>query len=241
MFMLTKMNVWLILSLVFFMSPLSYAQQEEQEQTPPIYEQVDAVFGQLDQSELNTGLLIERAIGVGTFNQQDGLLANLTLADINMFGQIYADLSAAAIQPNYELPDPQQSYMSLARDHQEGQSIPFALLSYEYQQLKESAMDDNLLTYTNGKFYDVPNRPSSPYETKDVFIASPLVHRTANTSVVFDFNSTQFFNNFSDPFTQISINFGDGNGYQNISIGQSKNIQYTSSGKQDILSTKITN
>jgi hypothetical protein len=54
------------------------------------------------------------------------------------------------------------------------------IIDYQFATIKSDAVSTNLLTLTNGELYDVPNRPSSPYETQYAQIAAVVNVKSEN-------------------------------------------------------------
>lgn len=190
-----------ILTILLLLLSGTILAQTEIESSPPIYEEVAYVFENIDFSEVATDILIDKGIGIGTFEEQTGDLSNLKLADVNTFGCMYADLYASATDNSALLPDPSTAYMDAVIAYQEGQTIPFLLLAYRYHQFKSDALTSDLISTSNGQLFDVPNRTTTPYEEKQVFVASPIVHRSKSPTVTFSFDASQEFSNFENPFT----------------------------------------
>jgi hypothetical protein len=123
-------------------------------------------------------------------------------------------------------------------------TIPIGIMDLNYYTLVPAAMTTN--TYfnfdtLNDILYDKPFRPGYPYATNNIFAACPLVNHSNYANCVFrldpQFLLTDIFNqSYYTTGTYLRIDFGDGNGFVNItSTGVSHyNVTYPSDGEKII-------
>ncbi len=106
------------------------------------------------------------------------------------------------------------------------------MLIGRYNTVKSNAFSSNLLSYNSStkQVHDVPGRPQSPYDNKNLFAASPLRSQTVRGIETFIIKSNAIWNNTGKSISQIQINFADGNGFQTITIGTPKTVNYTDTG-----------
>lgn len=124
-------------------------------------------------------------------------------------------------------------------------TITIGILDYDFDQ----AISDSIFYDTNFFFVDTlnntisdnPNRTSSPYTRKSLFSASPLVkgYHFSNPVFCFDpaYHFTDLFNLPDYTGATLRIDFGDGQGWHNITNFNQKqyfNVSFNGSGVQHI-------
>ena len=230
------------LVLVFFASgaTMSFAQTtdiyDSLTQTPQ--QQFEYITQNLNLSEVNTGFLVDKAlpmVPIEKFNGQQ--LSNDNRGSTFKFCKLYAMLSSMGISSNFNLPHP-SSYTSLVENPQNSQ-ILMGVLMYEYNQFREDALTQNLLTTNGVQFFDVPGRPQSPYLEKEVFLASPMKQRVAGLIQEFKLPSALVYTNSTKTIASIEMDFDDGMGFRNVIIDQGVSISYSQEGLKTI-KTRIT-
>lgn len=112
--------------------------------------------------------------------------------------------------------------------------IDLPVLFGAYQTIKSTAISQNLLSISNERLQDVPNRTQSPYTTNYVFGAAPAIGGDYDGNVTFALRSDLFVNNSSKILSSFSVDFGNGVGYQSMAVNTQKNITYSSNGTKTI-------
>ena len=91
----------------------------------------------LDFTEVNTDLLIDKGLGIAKYEEYDGNLNNTVEADINSFGVVYADICSAALNADAILPSP-DNYVEASKNYKQGEDVSFVFLAYEYDAIIKS-------------------------------------------------------------------------------------------------------
>jgi hypothetical protein len=143
---------------IFFMHPLM-------SQVNNFGANISYLMKHLDFTEVTSGLLADRSVPFVLLDSFDGQqLLPVNEMDVSAFGLMYATLYGAALDSTTLLPHP-DAYMGTAAGLGKGDTIPFAILHYDYHRVREDALTQNLLEVIDSQLYDVPNRPQSPYPT----------------------------------------------------------------------------
>ncbi len=107
-------------------------------------------------------------------------------------------------------------------------TVPFVIQYVKYGSVKSTAFSTNLLVQntSNKMIYDgASNTTGQAYNTHYILAAQPLLHRVGFGKVTFHFNSQFVFSNLTMPNT-FQVDFGNGAGYQTITMNSYKTISY---------------
>lgn len=181
-------------------------------------ENMAEMIAPLDKSLITTGLLADKAF---IFSSMEGFNGqNDSVISLARWKQFYRQLHNASILPNTLIsPD---SIISMAKGYLAQNIIPIAILNVKYNEFKPYALDSNLVQFSNGKLYDVPGRNQSPYNEKRLFVSTLLKDEIYQGQVNFRIDDNFYINNTPDTISSIEIDFGDGQGFRNISQGNKK-------------------
>lgn len=116
-------------------------------------------------------------------------------------------------------------------------TVPIFLINHRYYSLKPTALYDGLFTTNidSTVLYDNPARTSSPFLQQRLFIGGPYTQSNAyHTTGEVTFSIPPDFIVTDQPSSYLFIDFGDGSGYQFVTLGQKKTINYTNSGLKTI-------
>ncbi|WP_419802358.1 T9SS type A sorting domain-containing protein [Mucilaginibacter sp.] len=190
----------------------------------------DSCFSNLNKSGITTGILYDRIY---------------PLAALPIFNQNYADTSSKVhlIQAYSELFYAAYSNAGMIIPDTLSQRItnklnygivPIGILNYRFNYIDTTAINNNLLTTSGMLFYDVANRPRSPYLERLVSVAAVLTDTITTNSPYFELSSSLYFNNTSNAIANLNVDFGDGTGLHTIGLGQGTSINYSSSGVKTV-------
>jgi Secretion system C-terminal sorting domain len=203
-------------------------------QTTP-NEQLRQVFAPLDKSLATTGYLVNQQFSFVEPGLFQGKASDTIRADINTFGILFGAMSNSRIINGGGLLMPYPSYLDSVRNHKSVETIPIALMTWQYDRIvPELAIEHNLLTFANDQFFDVPNRPISPYFVCSLFTAAPI-HRNLNTlSPKFSLPGTLWYNNLENTTPTMSLDAGDGQGWRPISKQSLASAKYDTPGEKTL-------
>lgn len=192
--------------------------------------QVEEALSTLDYNEVSTGILYEKIPTYYPLHYNDGtyIADSISVIEENfliMYGMI--DKAHTGISPMMPVADFLDLSKTLAADET---NIHLSLLHYRYNRFKEYALDQNLITFQNDHFYDVVNRPESPYSENTLFAATTLRHETTEKEVSFLLESNHIFSNITPSPGNLEINFDDGNGWTDLLVNHPINVVYPDTG-----------
>ncbi|MFD2160877.1 T9SS type A sorting domain-containing protein [Paradesertivirga mongoliensis] len=199
-------------------------------------EYVNYVFGNLAFSQVSTNYLLERSLSSFEPEYFDGKNNDdKIIKSVGHFYSLYNTIYYSALDTaaSYAIVHPTELSVS-AKTWEDQGYIPLILLNRSYNTIKQNALFDGLFTTNSDStiLYDNPNRTTSPYSQKRVFITTAYSKNRPYRSL----GEVKFFIapdnlHFTDTLSgQIEVDFGDGNGYQYVTINTSKTVNYNSSG-----------
>lgn len=115
-----------------------------------------------------------------------------------------------------------------------GGKVPIGIINFRFNQIDTNSVADNLIENRNGTFYDVLNRPRSPYWKKQVSIISPLTDSAEGLQVSFQTSPGLYLQNTGHAITSLKADFNNGRGLINIGLNNTVKINYSSYGKKII-------
>ncbi len=106
------------------------------------------------------------------------------------------------------------------------------LLIGHYNSIDDNAANNGLLTYNSytRQLNDVPNRPSSPYLTKNLFAATPLENTNITGIANIIVKSSLNYNNTGASLSSVQIDFANGQGFVTIPLDVAVSAAYTDTG-----------
>jgi hypothetical protein len=190
---------------------------------------VDHVFENMDLSQVPTGMLAERALGLIPLDRFDGqTLSDSSELNFIFFNRIYYMMYAAAVGNNI-LPHPDTYYDAMGND-----TIPLGILLFDYAHIRPDVIDAGILDTVDGQFVPVTGNTSSPYLQKKLCAVHPMTERLVGAQHEFVLASNKIFSNFSHPITSITMDWDDGNGLQSYQVGDNISIQYGTGGIKNV-------
>jgi len=187
---------------------------------------VDSLFTHLNKSSITTGILYDRAYplaAVHLFNKKE-----VDTAYSDYLIEAYRELFASSYsQAGWINPD---SLVNKANMATSLRTIPVGLSFYTYNVIDTNAIANNLIQmHSDSLYYDTPNRASSPYNTLNTFIGSPMQDSVrADSAVVFYFSTNLYVNKSAFTLTSLKVDFNDGKGLVAVTLGSSHSVTYQS-------------
>jgi hypothetical protein len=98
--------------------------------------------------------------------------------------------------------------------------------------INDNAANNGLLTYNTNtrQLNDVPNRPSSPYLTKNLFAACPTENVSITGEAKVIVKSSLNYNNTGASLSSVQIDFANGQGFVNIPLNVAVTAAYNDTG-----------
>ena len=231
------MKTFLPLLIICFLSVNSLTAQSTSplllQQTDSLRLRLGQIFAPLDKTQISTGYLAEYASPLLDLHFYNGILSDSNRTDLTVFHYLRATLASASINGPDTLPNSAQINARLeATQAAFPEAIPIVMQYMSYDQIRKDAVEKNLIQVQNNQVYDVANRPETPYEVKNLFVAAPGIAYSPDGQVSFVFNRNLHLSNnpYRKSTYKIAIDFGDGRGYQIAQYNQPISTNYSTPG-----------
>ncbi|WP_299291991.1 T9SS type A sorting domain-containing protein [uncultured Mucilaginibacter sp.] len=198
-----------------------------QAQTQKNYTQTaDSCMSNLNKSNITTGIFYDRVYpfsGLSVFNDNYA-----DTSSNSHYLQGYNELYNAAYSTNSMVaPD---NYLQQVSAKLQSAIVPIGILNYRFNYLDTTAIQNNLISTSGLLLYDVPNRPSSPYRERLLSLAAVLTDSIRTSTAYFELSSSLYLNNTGNTISNVNVDFADGSGLHQLSLGQGISITYPSIG-----------
>lgn len=201
----------------------------------PFEQRMQQIFQNVNMSAVTTHLLIDKAVQLCPAENYDGVTLNTEHAvTYSTWQNLYGTLFSAALQTQYRLPDPRNSYLAVSNIITQDNPIPISIIDFNYHKLKEDVLENGILTENNDNLYDVPNASESAFQMKYAFSATPVINNITQENVQFVLQGNMVFSNTGKTISSVQIDFSDGDGFKTLALNSPVSINYTSNGKKYI-------
>jgi hypothetical protein len=230
----------LLLLVVILLSFLGYAQREGIEIDREWAELINPYFESLDKDRVPHGVLLDYAMEFTNVPAYNGTLTDSTSVDINVFSNIYKTLLMGRVTPDTTFFPRMETVASQWFHHRnnlnsEEEGVPVLVLSglyYNYARFDQSALDNGKIVVENNQYHDVYDNEAwqNPYEVLEtVAYALPVKNiRGGQFEVVLP--EELFLSNNPDEIISIEIDFGDGQGFRELTFGEHLPVVYDGNG-----------
>lgn len=194
----------------------------------------DRVFGSLNQTEINSGILADYGLDLADHEIYNGTITDENEMNMDKWRALYGSLLSSVINPSSSMIHLKTINQTLSTQWASYDptdpviDVPVQLI--RYQVLRDDALTNNLISNQNGVLQDVAGRPMSPYLSKYAFAAAPHLGYDDDGRVSFAIRSSLFVNSSDKAVLNFAADFDDGNGYQVLTLNTAKPVVYTSSG-----------
>jgi len=191
------------------------------------------IFGNINKSKVTTGYLKEFGIRFADIEACNGSLSSNNFVTVKEWNNLYNSLYSmrvGTVAQNMMAPSVVNTNLKTAQSN--SNDILIAVQHYNYQQYKTNAYTNGDVIITNDKIYDVAGR--NPYDSKTLFAITPLKQNLQGSNFTFKLPSNLIYSNVGHTISQITVDFSNGQGYQNVAVNEVKNISYTSGGEKTI-------
>lgn len=202
--------------LIALATALPYAGNAQAIDTSDIYGLTKYTLQPLNKGFVSSGFLSNQGTMLLSMQRFNGTLTYDNRYNLNLWRIMYVQLQKSYCG-NASNPLPDIVTVNNAIENASGNAEPnnIALLMGNYDELREDALANNLVTYntTTKQVYDVRSREESPYISKQLFAASPINNYTFTGTETFKFNSNLFYNTTGQSLSSLQINYGNGQGF----------------------------
>ena len=224
-----KKKLLVLLAVIFMQVTVVQAQEDYQKKMDNIFE--------IPASKIPSGILIDRSPVVLDMNGYNP--ANKEQVDtcsLYKWMCIYYRLYASHLKLQDFQYDKTIAQQYLSPIKQKTGKIPLGILFYDYDKLKANAMKDRLLSVdtVNMKVRDISGARGILTETATCFAVSPMVDTIPAGDYSFYIDPSLFVSNKTKELDELYIDFDDKQGYVRVSIGETINVSYSSSGNKTL-------
>jgi hypothetical protein len=191
------------------------------------------IFGNINKTKVTTGYLKEFGIRFNEIEAYNGFIDPENFVDITQLESLHSSLYTMRIgnvASNLVTPNTVSNNLKTAQNNTE--DILLAVQHYNYQQYKINAVNNGDVWISNGQINDVTGR--NPYDTKTIFAVAPLKQEIQGNTFNFKVPINLIYTNVSLSINSIQIDFGNGQGYQNVTLNSVKSITYSSGGEKEL-------
>jgi hypothetical protein len=176
---------------------------------------VDTIFSLLDVNLMPNGILIDRLAGENPLVLYDGSCNDCHTND-QSFRQLMLDLQTCRFANNTFLLDYDDVYQNYVEHNK---AVPLQIVNILYDKIRDDAFSENLLQATDSLLDEGSNTSESPYNSYR-FLAFRVANNIFLQGISFVIDSNFYLSN--DPsfiISKIEIDFGDGQGFQEVTFG----------------------
>jgi len=174
-------------------------------------DRMNYIFQHVNKSRVTTGLLSDYGLYMVEPDVFDGIPADSNYVDMDTWKILYSGMYSSKINNNVSLTLP-ETVFTLIDSAIHTTAVPVAMMHYQYNQLNENAVTQNLLQIVNEQIIEVPNA-ASPYLTKQLFAVAPKELYFTGGTVSFIFKSDLWYQNVNKTIQKCEINFNNESGY----------------------------
>jgi hypothetical protein len=191
------------------------------------------IFGNIDKTKVTTGYLKEFGIRFNEIEAYNGFIDSENFVDVTQWKSLYSSLytmKVGNVTSNMTSPNTISNNLKTAQNNTE--DILLAVQYYNYQQYKINAVNNGDVSISNGQINDVAGR--NPYDSKTIFVVAPLKQEIQGNTFNFKVPNNLIYTNVSLSINIIQVDFGNGQGYQNVTLNSVKSITYSSGGEKEL-------
>jgi len=191
---------------------------------------INNVFPDFDKTGMQSDILYNPSSisNISTFKEKKH--------DLYSFYQVYKSIAFSDFQQR--LPA-LETLKNTASNELMSLNIPLALIYSEYDVFNDNAKNNNLIFKNSDNTVGRTASDLNIFEYHNILVAAALKPIQRGSEVVFKLSSEMLFNTSEKSILQIEIDFGNGNGYQDLELDQSYEVLYEDEGIKD-LKFKIT-
>lgn len=205
-----------------------------QAQTTNYSDRISHIFGAIDKTKVTTGYLKEFGIRFNSVESYNGILSDTNWVDNSQWQSLYNSLYSMRVGNVASAMTSSSTVFQHLKTQQASNPdvVLLAALHYTYQQYKTTAYTNGDVTIVNDRIYDVSGR--NPYVYKTAFAVNPMKHYLTGDTFSFKLPSNMIYSNSQYTLNSVQVDFGNGQGYQTISLDTIINVTYSSGGEKEI-------
>lgn len=195
---------------------------------------LDYNFKHVDQF-MSTDILADRNPNVTRREQFDGQNLDV-VANKDDFYLIRAEMEDARVPYPNEIKSLFDIHKEVGAHYEATGEVIVGVCDYDYEEIKQDAKDNGDIFWDGYQVkFQGGKDPFNMLEQKNTFVMLPLLSDIATDGwVTFNFSLEHIYTNLDDHIDHIAVDFGDGNGFVNLIIGQSYSVYYPEPGEHEL-------
>ncbi|MBL7738782.1 MAG: T9SS type A sorting domain-containing protein [Chitinophagaceae bacterium] len=162
----------------------------------------DSLFQYLNKTEITTNILYDRAFPLSELHGYNSAVDTVTT---DFLEQSYLEIYNAAFSRSSLINPDDLSYIQEVENFQN--RVPVGVFDYSFNWIDTLAIQHNLISQTNGMFYDVPGRTQSPYILKRAQMAAPMYENLSAGDITFSLPSYFILSNSGLTVQSVQLSF----------------------------------
>ncbi|MDO7850735.1 T9SS type A sorting domain-containing protein [Hymenobacter convexus] len=206
-------------------------------QSPPpdsLRQHLDHLFAQVDKTQVPAPFLEEYGLRFVPLDVFNGTLTDSSRTNMQAWRMAYASVLTSYITGTNPLPTLGDLNTRLQTQATASAAIPIMVQRINYAALRPDALTAGLFTAQNEQLFDVAGRSQSPYLSRVLFMAAPETSVAATGDVSFVFAQNLHVQSGGGSVSNLSIDFGDGQGYRTATWGQPIGASYCTAGTRRV-------
>ncbi|MFT6844386.1 MAG: pimeloyl-ACP methyl ester carboxylesterase [Flavobacteriales bacterium] len=197
------------------------------------FDELHNKFTGFNMSQASTGIVTDLTLRMAPLEWFDGTLQTNRYVSSDLWKAAYLTLYTSQLDNVSTLQHPSNTYRPYYSQATETTPIPVGILHYHYNKLKPDAYVNAEIDYQNGHYVNVANK--NPISLHTLFAAAPVLDYVTSTNVTFSFPAAMQYTNVGASLTTLSVDFGDGNGFTNVSVNGTQTINYQQGGLKTLV------
>ena len=194
-------------------------------------------LSEIDSGNITTGILLDRDLANDIILSVDGVV-NVTAINVEDWVDVYQNLRYA----NYDtlfLPHIDSFQMITEAQHRYDRTYTIGMIDFKFNRIKQTAIDNGYMVETASGLV-VQNPSSDLFSTNRAFVSSVLSHHIYGDTIGFFVGDFYFLTNIDSLILQqVEIDFGNGEGFQAVTLNEVTYVDYGSNSEFITIITKL--
>ena len=194
-------------------------------------------LSEIDSGNITTGILLDRDLANDIILSVDGV-GNVTTINVEDWVDVYQNLRYA----NYDtlfLPHIDSFQMITEAQHRYDRTYTIGMIDFKFNRIKQTSIDNGYMVETASGLV-VQNPSSDLFSTNRAFVSSVLSHHIYGDTIGFFVGDFYFLTNIDSLILQqVEIDFGNGEGFQEVTLNEVTYVDYGSNSEFITIITKL--
>lgn len=191
---------------------------------------INYIFEHVDKAKVPHGLLLDTAMEFTNLAAFEGTLTDSNYVQLTSYKAIYNTLLMAQVNGN-SMYNPTE-FRDRWNAKRKTNLVTISGICYKYSKLSDDALVNNKIILKDGQLSDsyINAVWQNPYTEKEVFAMCPPVMKMNTLKFDVVVPKDIFYSNHPDDIASLAIDFGDGNGYHDITFDTAIPLSYKEKG-----------